>query len=120
MKTLILKMLIRDHHLARNGFVHAASIVCLAGKVFYNCRLKRQDTACGFATFAHLPSDLHNFTTIELKSNFFGTCKEGDVLECEANLMHGGKSTQVWDAQVAFGEKIIAAFRCTQMILEPK
>jgi acyl-coenzyme A thioesterase PaaI-like protein len=42
-------------------------------------------------------------------------------LTCEARLVHGGRTTQVWDAEVrseARG-KTIALFRCTQIILYP-
>ena len=41
---------------------------------------------------------------------------------CEARLLHGGRMTQVWDAEavnVTTG-KVIAAFRCTQMVLYPR
>jgi len=34
--------------------------------------------------------------------------------------VHGGRNTQVWDATVMGGEKTIALFRCTQMILYPR
>ncbi len=37
------------------------------------------------------------FTTIELKSNFLGTARDGAVTT-EATLTHGGRTTQVWDA----------------------
>jgi acyl-coenzyme A thioesterase PaaI-like protein len=41
---------------------------------------------------------------------------------CEAKLVHGGRNTQVWDAEVKdeVTGKTIALFRCTQMILYPK
>jgi 1,4-dihydroxy-2-naphthoyl-CoA hydrolase len=67
------------------------------------------------------PAEATGFTTIELKSNFLGTVREGGVT-CEARLVHGGRTTQVWDAEVkaeATG-KTLALFRCTQMILYPK
>ena len=40
----------------------------------------------------------------------------------EANLVHGGRTTQVWDAIVKSEAtaKTIALFRCTQMLLYPK
>ena len=39
-----------------------------------------------------------------------------------AELAHGGRTTQVWDAEVADEEsgKPIALFRCTQLILYPR
>ena len=63
----------------------------------------------------------NGFTTIELKSNFLGTVREG-AIRAVARLVHGGRSTQVWDAEVtdeATG-KAIAQFRCTQMVLYPR
>jgi 1,4-dihydroxy-2-naphthoyl-CoA hydrolase len=78
---------IKPEMLAPNGFLHAATIVALA------------DTSAGYATIAHLPVGAEGFTTIELKTNFFGTLTEG-VLLCEASLVHGGRTTQVWDAEV--------------------
>ncbi len=94
---------------APNGFLHAASVVALA------------DTACGYATVNNLPREAEGFTTIELKTNFIGTALKGDV-SCFAKLVHKGRSTQVWDAEVNSDNsgKKIALFRCSQMILWPK
>ena len=56
---------------------------------------------------------------MEVKTNFMGTVKPPAVITCEARLLHGGKTTQVWDAHVKNTEKkkIIAVFRCTQLII---
>jgi 1,4-dihydroxy-2-naphthoyl-CoA hydrolase len=100
---------VAKHHMAPNGFLHAASVIALA------------DSACGYGCVVSLPDGANGFTTIELKSNFLGTVREGGVL-CEAKLVHGGRQTQVWDAVVtaeATG-KTIALFRCTQMVLHPR
>jgi len=97
---------IGKQHLAPNGYLHAAAVVALA------------DTSCGYGCIMSLPEGAAGFTTAELKSNFIGTALEGAVT-CEARLVHGGRTTQVWDAEVkseATG-KTIALFRCTQMIL---
>ena len=69
----------------------------------------------------NLPEGAEGLTTIELKSNFLRTRRDG-VIRCEATLAHGGRTTQVWDATVAEeeGGKPIALFRCTQMILYPR
>ena len=47
-----------------------------------------------------------------------GTALSGGV-SCEARLLHGGRTTQVWDAEVKseVSGKTIALFRCTQMLL---
>jgi uncharacterized protein (TIGR00369 family) len=103
------RLQLREELLAPNGFLHAATIIALA------------DTSCGYGTFVTLPEGAKGFTTVELKSNFLGTKRKG-VIECEAKLLHGGSTTQVWDATVSDGEsgKTIALFRCTQMILYPR
>ena len=91
--------------LAPNGFLHAASVILLA------------DSSAGYATIAHLPDDARSFTTIELKSNFFGTAREG-LLRCEAVADHLGRSTQVWSATVVGPDgRKVALFRCSQMVL---
>jgi 1,4-dihydroxy-2-naphthoyl-CoA hydrolase len=95
--------------LAPNGYLHAASVVALA------------DTSCGYGCVAALPEGASGFTTIELKSNFFGTTRDG-AITCRATPVHRGRTTHVWDAVVTVegtGSRI-AQFRCTQMILWPK
>ncbi|MFV0299684.1 MAG: PaaI family thioesterase [Paracoccus sp. (in: a-proteobacteria)] len=99
-------MQVQPHHLAPNGYLHAASVIALA------------DTACGYGCIMTLPEGAKSFTTIELKSNFLGTAREG-VVETVATVAHKGRSTQLWDAEVTHRDtgKRIALFRCTQMIL---
>jgi 1,4-dihydroxy-2-naphthoyl-CoA hydrolase len=103
---LLARMVLQPHHIAPNGFLHAASVIALA------------DTACGYGTMAHMP-DGTNFTTIELKSNFLGTARQG-VIACEARAEHLGRTTHVWDAVVTdeSNGRRIALFRCTQMLLK--
>ena len=99
---------LRPELLAPNGYLHAATVIALA------------DTMAGYGTIAHLPDGARMFTTIELKSNFLGTVREGEIA-CTATPVHLGRMTQVWDAVVtAAGERKIAIFRCTQMILYDK
>jgi uncharacterized protein (TIGR00369 family) len=97
-------------HMAPNGFLHAASVIALV------------DSACGYGCIASLPNGASGFTTIELKANYLATAKEGEVVACKARLAHGGRMTQVWDAE-AINEttgKTMALFRCTQMVLYPR
>jgi uncharacterized protein (TIGR00369 family) len=100
---------VRPELLAPNGYLHAATVIALA------------DTASGYGCIAHLPEGAASFTTIELKANFIGTAREGTI-ECVATLVHGGRTTQIWDATVTHREtgRVTALFRCTQMILWPK
>ena len=108
-RELAMRLQIQPQMLAPNGFLHAATVIALA------------DTACGFATIAHLPDGAESFTTVELKCNFLGTATEG-TLEAVAKGAHLGRTTQVWDAEVRElgSDRTLALFRCTQMVLWPK
>jgi len=100
---------VRPELLAPNGFLHAAVVIGLA------------DTACGYGCRALLPEGSIGFTTIELKSNFLGTARDGEI-ETVAHALHAGRTTQVWDAEVTHRQtdKSIALFRCTQAVLWPR
>ena len=103
-----MELAVGTQHMAPNGFLHAGAVVSLA------------DTACGNGCFRHLPEGAAAFTTIELKSNFLGTAREG-VIRARAEAEHLGRTTQVWSATVTHVEtgRTIALFRCTQMVLWP-
>jgi uncharacterized protein (TIGR00369 family) len=97
---------IRPELHAPNGYLHAGAVVTLA------------DTSCGYGCVNSLPPGADGFTTIELKSNHVSSLTEG-ALRCEAVMVHGGRTTQLWDATVtdeATG-RVVALFRCTQLIL---
>ena len=100
---------ITAHLMAPNGYMHAGSIVTLA------------DTCAGYGCRVNLPAGATGFTTIEIKSNFLSTARDGTV-ECTAVPAHRGRSTQVWDATVTHREtgKTLALFRCTQLLLYPQ
>jgi uncharacterized protein (TIGR00369 family) len=97
-------------HMAPNGFLHAASVIALV------------DSACGYACVASLPEGATGFTTLELKANYLASAKVGETVACTARLVHGGRMTQVWDAEAVNRTtgKTMALFRCTQMVLYPR
>jgi 1,4-dihydroxy-2-naphthoyl-CoA hydrolase len=99
---------VRKALMAPNGFLHAASIVALA------------DTACGYGCVRTLPEGATGFTTVELKTNFLGTAREGTIV-VRAEPRHLGRTTQLWDAEVKrlSDDRTIALFRCTQLVLWP-
>ena len=74
---------VKPHHLAPNGYLHAASIIMLA------------DSCCGFGCMMHLPEGAQSFTTIEIKSNHLGT-----------SLMHG--FCFAFDSSITRSTKVIA------------
>ncbi len=104
-----LSLAVEPKHLAPNGYLHAGSVVTLA------------DTACGYGCIVNLPEGATGFTTIELKSNFLGTAREGTL-----SASRDGAAPRPHDAGVGRGRhaprdgRTIALFRCTQMILWPK
>ena len=99
------RLALGEQHHAPNGYLHAAAIVGLA------------DTACGYGCILGLPEGGIGFTTIELKTNFLRTADAGTIT-CEATLVHGGRTTQIWDAIVRDEEeRTLALFRCTQLVL---
>lgn len=103
------ELAIQPHHVAPNTFLHAGTVVTLA------------DTACGYGCVTKMPEGATGFTTIELKSNFLGTAREGTIAVV-ARAQHLGRTTQLWDAVVTHKDtgKTIALFRCTQLILYAK
>lgn len=90
-RTIDMELPIRPELLAPNNFLHAGVVVTLA------------DTAAGYGCLAHLPEGADSFTTIELKSNFLGTAREG-LLKCHARCAHGGRMTQIWDSTVSHAD----------------
>jgi uncharacterized protein (TIGR00369 family) len=99
------RLAVQEKHLAPNGYLHAGAVVALA------------DTACGYGSILSLPEGGVGFTTIELKTNFLGSARKG-TLQCEARMVHGGRTTQLWDATVSDEDgRPLALFRCTQLVL---
>lgn len=102
------RMDIRPEHQAPNGYMQATMIIGLA------------DITCASGTFESLPEGA-SFATVELKSNLVGTARDGG-LSCVATMRHGGRTTQVWDAEVTHEQtgKTVALFRCTQLVIYPR
>jgi uncharacterized protein (TIGR00369 family) len=102
------KMELRDEHLLlAGGLIHAGTVVSFA------------DTCAGWGCLVSLPESAQGFATIELKTNFVATARGGQTLECEATMVHGGRTTQVWDAIVrrAGEDRTVGIYRCTQALL---
>ncbi len=99
----------RPDLVAHTGYLLAGTVLSVA------------DLLCAYGVSTAWPDGATGFTTVEAKCNFVGTIREGAAV-CAATLIHGGRTTQVWDAETrseATG-RLMAAFRCTQIILYPK
>lgn len=95
--------------IAGTGFLFAPAIVALA------------DTCAAIGCGNNIPEGA-SFTTIELKTNFLSSARVGEQVTCRCEPVHRGRQTQVWDATVtnASTGKLMALFRCTQMVLTPR
>jgi uncharacterized protein (TIGR00369 family) len=98
---------VRHDLIAGTGYLWAPVVVALA------------DALCAFGVSRHWPDGAVSFTTVESKSNFVGSAREGQVVTGSSRPMHLGRTTQVWDASVVnetTGQPM-AAYRCTQLFL---
>lgn len=95
--------------IAGTGFLFAPAVIALA------------DTLCAMGAGGHLQEG-ESFTTVEIKTNFLGSAREGETIEGRATPRHSGRTTQVWDCEVRNidTDRTIALFRCTQMVLRPR
>jgi uncharacterized protein (TIGR00369 family) len=97
---------LEEKHMAPNGYLHAGTVVGFA------------DSACGYGCILNLPEGATGFTTVELKTNFLRSAQPGVRIVADATLVHGGRTTQLWDATVTDPDgRKMALFRATQLIL---
>ena len=101
------RFVVTEPVVAGTGFLWAPVVITLA------------DWLCAAGIGEHIDFEKAGFTTVELKTNFLGTAREGEAVFGRARPVHLGRTTQVWDVDVVneSSDKTIALFRCTQMIL---
>jgi 1,4-dihydroxy-2-naphthoyl-CoA hydrolase len=102
------RMDLEDHLLIEpGGLVHAGSVFGLA------------DTCAGWGCLASLPDGIRGFATIEGNINLIATAGRGDTLLATAVMKHAGRTTQVWNVEIArqSGGRNVGLYRCTQMLL---
>ena len=106
---VIARIVLQQHHFGWNDYLHAGTIFSLA------------DSCAGYGCVRSLPEGAAGFTTIETKTNFLSTVRQGSI-QAIAIPLHRGKSTQVWDTSVSSTEngQLLSCYRCTQMVLWPK
>lgn len=98
------RLVVESRHLHPFGYLHGGAWVTLA------------DTVAAWATMRHLPPGT-GFSTVELKTNVFAGARVGDELIATASPLHTGRRTQVWEVRIHRGERQMAHFVCTQMVL---
>jgi len=101
------RMTVDGRHLHPGGYVHGGAWAAFA------------DTIAAWGTMRRLPAGT-TFTTAEFKINVFAAGRVGDELTGVGEPLHIGRRSQVWEVRVHRGERLMAAYVCTQMVLEPK
>jgi len=102
------QLVVSEELVAGTGFLWAPVVITLA------------DWLCAAGTPLHFPDGADaSFTTVELKTNFIGSARQGETVFGRATPAHVGRTTQVWDVEVknTTRDRVIALFRCTQMVL---
>jgi uncharacterized protein (TIGR00369 family) len=100
---------VTEQLVAGTGYLWAPVVIGLA------------DAMCAAGTGANIPEGA-TFTTVELKTNFVGSARPGEVVVADASPAHLGRTTHVWDVTVTNEStgRTIALQRCTQMVLYPE
>jgi uncharacterized protein (TIGR00369 family) len=100
------KMLVRPDLCTLHHIIHGGAIMAFA------------DSVGAAATVINLPEDAQGTTTLESKTNFIGSAKEGTTVTATATPVHRGRRTQVWTTRVeAEDGKLVAIVTQTQMVL---
>ena len=101
------RLTVRHDLIAGTGYLWAPVVITVA------------DALCAFGVSRHWPEGASSFTTVEAKTNFLASAREGDVVVGTATPLHLGRTTQVWDAVVRneTADRTMAAYRCTQLLL---
>jgi len=76
------------------------------------------DEAVAFALYS-LVKEGESFNTVEMKINFLGAVKEGEV-EAEAHIFKKGRTISLGEAVVRQGDRLIAKAMCTYIHLIKK
>ena len=101
--------------------LHVRPDLCTAGNIMHGGAIMAfADTLGAIGAFLNLPEGALT-TTIESKTNFIGSAKEGTTVTGESTPVHTGKRTSVWTTRITREDgKLVAIVTQTQMILLPE
>lgn len=93
--------------------------MCTAGHILHGgAIMSLADTLGAFGAMFVLPEGAQHTTTMESKTNFLGSAKEGDTVTGVATPIHAGRRTSVWQTLITNGQgKKVAIVTQTQMVL---
>ena len=76
------------------------------------------DTLGAFAAMHVLPEGANGTTTLESKTNFLGSAKEGETVLGHCTPVHIGRRTSVWQTKITTeAGRNVALVTQTQMVL---
>jgi uncharacterized protein (TIGR00369 family) len=93
--------------------------LCTAGHILHGgAVMALADGVGAAATVINLPEGAKGTTTIESKTNFVGSAKEGETVTATATPIHRGRRTHVWQSRIEAQEgRLVAVVTQTQMVL---
>jgi 1,4-dihydroxy-2-naphthoyl-CoA hydrolase len=92
--------------------------LCTSGHILHGGAIMAfADTLGAVGAFLNLPQGAGT-TTIESKTNFIGSAKEGTTVKAEATPVHIGRLTSVWQTRITREDgKLVAIVTQSQMVL---
>jgi 1,4-dihydroxy-2-naphthoyl-CoA hydrolase len=103
---VVARMLVRPELCTLGHILHGGAMMALA------------DSVGAAATVINLPDDAKGTTTLESKTNFIGSAKEGMTVVATATPVHRGRRTQVWQTRLETEDgRLVALVTQTQMVL---
>lgn len=92
--------------------------VCTSGHILHGGAIMAfADTLGAIGAFLNLPEGALT-TTLESKTNFIGSAKEGTTVLAETTPLHVGRRSSVWQTKITREDgKLVAVVTQTQMVL---
>jgi uncharacterized protein (TIGR00369 family) len=92
--------------------------LCTSGHILHGGAIMAfADTLGAIGAFLNLPEGAGT-TTIESKTNFIGSAKEGSIVEALTTPIHVGRRTSVWQTKITREDgKLVAIVTQSQMVL---
>jgi uncharacterized protein (TIGR00369 family) len=93
--------------------------LCTVGHILHGgAVMALADGVGAAATVINLPEGAKGTTTLESKTHFVGSAKEGEVVTATATAIHRGRRTQVWQTRIEGDQgRLVAVVTQTQMVL---
>jgi 1,4-dihydroxy-2-naphthoyl-CoA hydrolase len=103
---------------AVRGRIYVKPELCTAANIMHGGAIMAfADTLGAVGAFLNLPEGALT-TTIESKTNFVGSAKEGSTIVAESTPIHIGRRSSVWQTRITREDgKLVAIVTQTQMVL---